>query len=270
MFDWTLFFIIVAITVPGIVVTLPRLTDQLLEMAQKQIKPEQKLPSKKVLTAVSAVQYLMISALFTAMGVYLAPKVGFSAPFFSALAERDFEINLLRQQLENGLLFGAIGGIILVLLYYKLFRPRFDPVTLHASEKLRNELGAAGRLLYGGVFEEVFARWGMMSGFLWLGIRLTGGSSDGMVWLAVFLAGVVFALLHFPSYVAAGSRLTPAYVSFNLVINLWASFICGWLFWQVGLLAAMVAHMMFHLVWLPFDRRHYHQSSSVTAEHSFA
>jgi hypothetical protein len=36
-----------------------------------------------------------------------------------------------------------------------------------------------------------------------------------------------------------------------------ASLIFGWLFWQVGLLAAMVAHVLFHLVWLPFDRRYY-------------
>jgi hypothetical protein len=35
--------------------------------------------------------------------------------------------------------------------------------------------------------------------------------------------------------------------------NLWATLICGWLLWQYGLLAAMIAHMLFHLVWLPFD-----------------
>jgi hypothetical protein len=38
-------------------------------------------------------------------------------------------------------------------------------------------------------------------------------------------------------------------------LNLWASLIFGWLFWQVGLEAAMMAHMLFHLVWWPFDLR---------------
>jgi hypothetical protein len=40
-------------------------------------------------------------------------------------------------------------------------------------------------------------------------------------------------------------------------LNLWASLVFGWLFWQYGLLAAMTAHVVFHLVWLPFDMRHY-------------
>ena len=38
-----------------------------------------------------------------------------------------------------------------------------------------------------------------------------------------------------------------------IVLNLWATLICGWLFWQYGLLAVMIAHMLYHLVWLPFD-----------------
>jgi hypothetical protein len=40
-------------------------------------------------------------------------------------------------------------------------------------------------------------------------------------------------------------------------LNLWASLIFGWLFWQYGLLAAMLAHMLFHLVWWPFDLKYY-------------
>ena len=40
-----------------------------------------------------------------------------------------------------------------------------------------------------------------------------------------------------------------------IALNLWGSILFGWLFWQYGLLAAMVAHALFHLVWLPFDLR---------------
>ena len=34
------------------------------------------------------------------------------------------------------------------------------------------------------------------------------------------------------------------------------------LFWQYGLLATMVAHMLYHLVWLPFDLRYYRRAES--------
>jgi hypothetical protein len=45
------------------------------------------------------------------------------------------------------------------------------------------------------------------------------------------------------------------------VLNLWASLVCGWLFWQYGLWAAMVAHMAFHLVWMPFDITFYRREA---------
>jgi hypothetical protein len=45
-----------------------------------------------------------------------------------------------------------------------------------------------------------------------------------------------------------------------IILNLWATLICGWLFWQYGLLAAMIAHMLYHLVWLPFDLHFYRRS----------
>jgi hypothetical protein len=31
------------------------------------------------------------------------------------------------------------------------------------------------------------------------------------------------------------------------------SLIFGWLFWQYELVAAMIGHMLFHVVWYPFD-----------------
>jgi hypothetical protein len=45
-----------------------------------------------------------------------------------------------------------------------------------------------------------------------------------------------------------------------IVLNLWATLICGWLFWQYGLLAAIIAHMLYHLIWLPFDLHFFKRS----------
>ena len=70
------------------------------------------------------------------------------------------------------------------------------------------------------------------------------------------ISGVIFGLLHIPNYVLTGARFSPALVGMMLFLNLWASVVFGWLFWQVGLLAAIGAHMLFHLVWYPFDLRY--------------
>ena len=57
-------------------------------------------------------------------------------------------------------------------------------------------------------------------------------------------------------------QVTPLFLALMIVLNLWATLICGWLFWQYGLLAAMIAHMLYHLVWLPFDLRYYRRAES--------
>jgi hypothetical protein len=39
-------------------------------------------------------------------------------------------------------------------------------------------------------------------------------------------------------------------------LNLWASILFGWLFWRYGLLAAMLAHSIFHLLWVSLEMLH--------------
>jgi membrane protease YdiL (CAAX protease family) len=81
-------------------------------------------------------------------------------------------------------------------------------------------------------------------------------------WAAIVVSGVLFGIGHLPSYRLAGCEVTPLFLGLMIVLNLWATLICGWLFWQYGLLAAMIAHMLYHLVWLPLDLRYYRRAES--------
>ncbi len=74
-----------------------------------------------------------------------------------------------------------------------------------------------------------------------------------MTRIVYVVSGILFGLGHAPGYLAAGCRKTPALFATMISLNLWGSLIFGWLFWRYGLLVAMVAHSLFHLVWLPFD-----------------
>jgi hypothetical protein len=76
-------------------------------------------------------------------------------------------------------------------------------------------------------------------------------------------SGLLFGLGHAPGYLAAGCQKTPMFFALMISLNLWASLIFGWLFWQYGLLAAMTAHMLFHLIWLPFDLHYYQPMEQV-------
>lgn len=84
---------------------------------------------------------------------------------------------------------------------------------------------------------------------------MIGGVTSAVVWSAIVLTGLIFGLIHLPGVVAAGAKLTRPLILTAIVLNLWVSLFCGWLFWQYGLLAAILAHMLVHVFWYPFDKR---------------
>lgn len=253
MFNWNLITILVLISLPGIIVTTPGLVRSITRALKPKLPTGKTLPPAPVLGILLGLEVLILVSASAILGSLAALKVGLRAPFFQALASGGDAWTSAAPQFLPLLIGGILGGLVLVAGYYLIFRPRLDSGTVQSMEGLRLEMGLPGRLLYGGILEEVLTRWGMMSAFAWLGMKLTGTASPGIFWAAIVISGVVFGLLHIPNYVIAGSRLTANFVALMLFLNLWASLVFGWLFWQYGLLAAIGAHMLFHLVWFPFD-----------------
>ena len=206
-------------------------------------------------------QNAVIVAIAAAIGTVLTPRVGLHAPFFEALVAGEPLWPTLMLQLVPTLLIGLGGSLLFLAVYYWFVRPRLDEHTIQRAEDLRRNLGVWGRLLYGGIVEEVLFRWGLMSLLIWLGVELFGAATSGVVWTAIVMTGILFGLGHLPSHFAIGCRKTPLFIGSVIGLNLWVALLFGWLFWQVGLLAAILAHMLFHLVWLPFEFRRVHETA---------
>lgn len=255
MFDWALFVLLVAVCLPGLLISMPRTLDTLLAAVGDRASAQKPLPSRSTLIAVSFLQTLVIVAVTAAVGVLLAPRVGLGAPIFQAILAGGPVGALVAQQAVPTLVVSVGGALIFLAAYYLLVRPNLDEQTVTVMEGFRMKLGLGSRVLYGGIVEEVIARWGLMTLLVWVGSLLVGAPNAAVVWSAIVVSGVIFGLLHAPSYLGAGCKSTPMFWAATIGLNLWASLIFGWLFWQHGLLAAMVAHMLFHLLWLPFDIR---------------
>ena len=253
MFDWILFLILVGISVPGLLVAIPNLMRRLETTAADRLPSDKPLPPRPVIVGATLAQSFLLVAAAAAAGTALAPKVGLTAPFFQALASGGSLWEALAPQLGPAIALGTGGALTIVAAYYLCFRPRLDSQTTRSMEELRLTLGPWARLLYGGVVEEVLFRWGVMTLLTWLGTLLLGSPTPALLWTVIVISGVLFGLGHLPSYRLAGCQVTPMLLALMIVLNLWATLICGWLFWQYGLLAAMLAHMLYHLVWLPFD-----------------
>jgi hypothetical protein len=253
MFNWPLFLCLVLISVPGLVVAIPNLMRRLETTAADRLPSDRPLPPRPVIVAASMVQSLLFVSVAAAIGTLLAPRIGLSAPVFEALVSGESVWAALSPQIVPALVLGVGGALAIVAAYYLFFRPRLDRQTVRAMEELRMELGLWARVLYGGVVEEVLFRWGVMTLLAWGGDLLLGGPTAPLMWVVIVVSGVLFGIGHLPSYRLAGCQVTPLFLGLMILLNLWATLICGWLFWRYGLLAAMIAHMLYHLVWLPFD-----------------
>lgn len=253
MFNWLLFVCLFVISVPGILITVPGAINSMKERIREATPEGKKIPSIAVITALGVLQSSVFVLVASAVGTYVTPKIGLSAPFFSALVEGENIVASLRPQIVPAVSLGIGGALIFVAGYYFIARPRLDTNTVARMEGLRMDLGLWGRILYGGIAEEVLTRWGLLSFIAWIGMILFDEIHLGIMWAAIIISGILFGLGHLPSYIGAGCTKTPGFIAFMVLFNLYASLIFGWLFWQYGLLAAMIAHMLFHLVWYPFD-----------------
>lgn len=115
-------------------------------------------------------------------------------------------------------------------------------------------MGLFGRLLMGGIAEEVMFRWGVMSVMAWLTVRVLGMPMGLGMWTAIVVAGLLFGLGHLPGAMAAGVKITRLVVATAIALNMVVALASGWLLWQRGLLAAIVAHALLHAVWHPLER----------------
>jgi hypothetical protein len=256
-FNWVLFLCLVGVCLPGVLVAIPQVLSSLEKTILANLPEGKKMPPKAVLVLLTMTQNLILVAIAAAVGTALAHRVGLHAPFFESLVSGGPLLDALQPQIAPTLIGGVGGAIIFIAAYYLVFRPGLDEHTVKAMEDLRVGLGIWSRILYGGIYEEILTRWGLMTLFVWLGALLTGGPTSVVVWIAIVISGVLFGFGHLPGYLAAGCKKTPLFLTAMISLNLWAALIFGWLFWQVGLLSAILAHMIFHLVWLPFDMHFY-------------
>ena len=210
------------------------------------------IPSAR-LALVVGVQNLIFVVIAAAMGAAIAHRVGLHAPLFEALASGGPVAPAVISQLMPAIGLGGAGALVFLLAYYKVFRPRFDESAI-ASERLRFEIGIVARMMQGGILEEIMFRWGLMSALGWVGAGIVGGPTRLVMWAAIVVAGVLFGLAHLPSTRLAGVKMSPVVIQTAVVLNLWGGIVFGWLFWRYGLLSAMIAHALFHLVWFPFEK----------------
>ena len=208
-------------------------------------------PITPVIKILSLIQPAVLLAVAVLAGVALAPRVGLSAPVAEALAAGQRIGPRLRPQLAPGAL-GALIGAASVLLSSAIFRPFFTADAIERIGTFQRLIPIPTRLLYGGVTEELLLRWGVMTLLVWIVWRVfqkgfTKPTAMCFV-VAILFSSVVFGVGHLPVAVMLLGEITAPIVLFVIVANSAFGVVAGYLYWKWGLEAAIIAHMLGHVV----------------------
>lgn len=204
-----------------------------------------------IIKLLSIVQTAILLSIAIFIGVRLAPLVGLSAPATEALARGNSFISALKPQVLPGLIAGFTAAVVM-LSSYLLFRPILPPVFVTRAERLNSSMPLLTRLLYGGITEELLLRWGLLTLLVWAAWRISqiGGGTPRAIYFvsAIVISSVVFGIGHLPIVAALQVDFTLPIVAFIVLANSLFGLIAGYLYWQKGLEAAIIAHMSTHIV----------------------
>lgn len=196
----------------------------------------------KLLILINPTLILLIAV---TLGISFYKKTGLKAPILEGIISKKEIDPSIKDILKSGVLLGVLSGILLTAIG-SLFVPSLPEEFIKISENIKPSLAA--RFLYGGITEEIVMRFGLMTFIVWLGSLIFKSLNSSVYWIGILIAAFLFALGHFPIVYQSISDPSTALLSYVIIGNMVGGIIFGWLYWRKGLEAAMLAHIITHVV----------------------
>jgi hypothetical protein len=199
----------------------------------------------------STIALIVVSTPLAALGLLLGPRIGLGAPLLTALLKRD--PGALRWAAKVATLAAGIG-LSLGLLMWLLRLATLDWLPPELPDL--GHRGAVGGLLVSisaAIGEEVWLRLGVLTILAWILVRVQGRHelTPRIAWTAIVISALAFGAIHLPQLAAAGAATSIGIIA-TMLGNTLVGVVCGWLFWQHGIVSAIVAHfaidLMLHVV----------------------
>lgn len=202
------------------------------------------------LRLISLIQPAVLTLVAVFIGQTLAPKVGLGAPLVDGLLAGSSVGPALRTILPLAALAGVVSALI-ILAHGAYVVPEIARASSLGARLSSFEMPLVSKLLYGGITEELLTRWGLLSAFAWLGWRVSGRPEhprSSIYWIAIAGSALLFAMGHLPLLIVISPNPQPWLVAAVLLGNAIPGVLFGWLFWKKGIEAAMLAHILAHLI----------------------
>lgn len=197
----------------------------------------------KLLNLINPTILLVVSVV---SGTLLYDKVNFKLPIIESLFNKSKPIAIAKI-LKYGMIGGLISGFLIILTTIT-FKPIIPIEFLEIGEKFKPPL--ITRFLYGGLTEEILIRFGIMTFFVWLLFKILGNLNPIIYWVGIIFSSIIFGFGHLPIAYALIGTPTTELLLYIILGNSVGGIIFGWLYWKKGLEAAMIGHIVAHIVML--------------------
>ncbi|PSB21814.1 hypothetical protein C7B76_04720 [filamentous cyanobacterium CCP2] len=196
--------------------------------------------------AVALTEVLLIAGSLSAIVTAPLASLGLWSRSKQGIEDSSFAQLLIKKRLLLALFWaiglGSVCGIFVVLsdkAFYSFLPTALQNLELPGS--LPGVLAAFGA----GVNEEIWFRLGALTGLVGIGrwILKQSQTSAVLFWAANVVATLLFGAAHLPQFALMASGLPFSVIGVVLFQNGVVGLIFGWLYWQWGLLAAMLAHI---------------------------
>lgn len=244
--NWPLIIVLFCLSLPGVCIAMPRLISFLLPNNTDELK--------KRFSRFAVMQTLFMVLVMSFAGSILSIRTGLHDPLLEGLLQGKVGYSSLQNILLPTFLYSIFGLFVFCGLYYGVVESILDEQSFKVMRRLRSALGLDGCVLYGGVVEEVIARWGLMNLVAFFAILFTKSSSGLVIWFSIIFSGLMFGVGQIPAYIAAGCVSSRRLIYSIIVLSLCQSLLFGFLFWQYGIVSAILGHMLFHIGWGLYDR----------------
>lgn len=196
----------------------------------------------QLLTLINPLLLMVIGIL---IGTALHDKVNLKIPTIKALLKTEVPLISFGEQLKAGITFGIVAGLLITVI--AAFFQSFLPAEFIALGS-KMQITTAARLLYGGLTEELLMRYGFMTLVVWIVFKISKNLNNSTYYTGIFMSSLLFAVGHLPVVFNSVSDPSVMLISYIILGNATAGILFGWLYWKKGLEAAMIAHMMAHVI----------------------
>lgn len=198
---------------------------------------------------------LILGIILVFVGLWISKKAQLGATVIESFFSN--QKNRTQPNFYKTILYPIALSIVLALLLlmvHKLTRYYF-PVNNIIERPSKPFIGIVS--FSAGITEEIMFRLGLMSLIVVViqHFKKETNPSSSVVWMSIIITALCFGLMHLPQS-KNFSNLTLVTVSSTMIGNLITGTFFGWVYWKRGLLAAIIVHvvwdLVFHVVGSPY------------------